>query len=340
MKYYDKLGYLLIVFLLFIGTTFPIEAEGSELNFHVKPIFSENQVADSTTYFDLNLEPGAIEYFDIELSNNSESEMTILLTNHTAYTNVNGTVEYAKDAEIPDPTLRYLIEEVVAGPESVTLQAGETKKVSFKVTMPQEAFVGYLAGGIRIQEQKEEAGEAAEGLAIRNEFSYVIGIVLSNSREVVIDPELELLDVFANQVNYRNVFSATLQNFTPVFIDQLEVNATVRKANSDEVLYERQASGLQMAPNSHFDFPIPLEGERFRSGDYLLTLTAQSKEYEWAWEQEFTVEADDAQQLNRLDVQVDTTMNGWAIAAGGLGLILVCLLGYLFKQKRPKEGRG
>jgi len=340
VKYYDKLGYLLIVFLLFIEATFPIVAEGSELNFHVKPIFSENQVADSKVYFDLNLEPGAIEYFDIELSNNSESEMTILLTNHTAYTNVNGTVEYAKDAEIPDPTLRYFIEEVVAGPESVTLQAGETKKVSFKVTMPKEAFVGYLAGGIRIQEQKEEAGEAAEGLAIRNEFSYVIGIVLSNSREVVIDPELELLDVFANQVNYRNVFSATLQNFTPVFIDQLEVNATVRKANSDEVLYERQASGLQMAPNSHFDFPIPLEGERFRSGDYLLTLTAQSKEYEWAWEQEFTVEADDAKQLNRLDVQVDTTMNGWAIAAGGLGLILVCLLGYLFKQKRPKEGRG
>ena len=68
--------------------------------------------------------------------------------------------------------------------------------------MPEEEFKGVLAGGIRIKEvisEEEQTQSAEQGLGIRNAFSYVIGVVVSNNRSAT-DPGLELLDVFADQV--------------------------------------------------------------------------------------------------------------------------------------------
>ena len=173
-------------------------------------------------------------------------------------------------------------------------------------------------------------------MAIKNEFAYVVGIVVSNSRDSV-QPDLDLLDVFADQLNYRNVISATLQNFMPTFVNRLAVEATVQRVGENDVLYEASEEMMQMAPNSHFNFPISLEGDRFRSGEYLLKLTATSGEEEWSWERTFTIEADEARALNRDDVTIDSSLNWWMILAG---VLIVCLLGviiYLIIQKKKES---
>ncbi|WP_301389726.1 DUF3324 domain-containing protein, partial [Enterococcus entomosocium] len=200
---------------------------------------------------------------------------------------------------------------------------------------------GFLAGGLRIAEYKDENEESeepeGEGVAIKNEFAYVIGVVVSNTRDNV-QPELELLDVFADQLNYRNVFSATLQNFTPTFINRLAVEATVKRSGENDVLYEASQEMMQMAPNSNFNFPISLEGDRFQSGTYTLELTATSGENEWSWTREFTIEADEARKLNREDVTIDTSTNWWMIAAIGLLLLLMMvLIFFIFKRRKDKK---
>ncbi|EYT94337.1 DUF3324 domain-containing protein, partial [Enterococcus mundtii] len=141
-----------------------------------------------------------------------------------------------------------------------------------------------------------------------------------------------------DQLNYRNVISANIQNFTPTFVNRLEVEATVQKVGEEEILYQASQEQMQMAPNSNFNFPISLEGDRFRSGDYVLKMTARSGKEEWEWERKFTIDADEARALNRADVTIDTSTNWWMIGAIMFILLLIILVIILIMKQRTTRG--
>ncbi|MFS0934692.1 DUF916 and DUF3324 domain-containing protein [Enterococcus casseliflavus] len=332
--------WLLSLFLL--GLLFsPItgQAEEAALGFYVTPELPESQVAGSTSYFDLNLAAGDTETLSLKLQNASSDPIQVQVTPHTAFTNVHGVVEYGKDAEEPDTSLTHSLDQLIAPSGVIDLAGNETKMIHVPLHMPKESFEGFLAGGLRISEVKEDQEtevQEGEGVAIKNEFAYVVGVVVSNTRDAV-QPDLELLDVFADQLNYRNVISATLQNFTPTFVNRLSVEATVHRAGENDVLYEASEEGMQMAPNSHFHFPISLDGGRFQSGDYVLHLRATSGEEEWTWEKEFTIEAEEARALNRQDVMIDTSTNWWMVGSIGLTMLLLIVVIYLVVTKKKKS---
>lgn len=316
---------------------FPAVVQAEEtLSFYVTPEFPESQIEGSNSYFDLNLGAGETESLAMKLQNASSEPIQVQVTPHTAYTNVHGVVEYGKDAQEPDSSLLFSLDELIDPSGVIELAGNETKTITVPLHMPEDSFEGFLAGGIRITEVKEEQEETAsneEGVAIKNEFAYVIGVVVSNSRDSV-QPDLDLLDVFADQLNYRNVISATIQNFTPTFVNRMAVEATVQRVGEDEVLYEASEEMMQMAPNSNFDFPISLEGDRFQSGDYVLNLKATSGKEEWSWERNFTIDADEARSLNRADVTIDSSLNWWIIGSIVLGILLLSIILYLLIQKK------
>ncbi|MFP8918573.1 DUF916 and DUF3324 domain-containing protein [Enterococcus innesii] len=326
---------LALVTILF--ALFPVigQAEEGTLRFYVTPELPESQVAGANSYFDLNLAPGASENLAVTLQNASDEPIQVQITPHTAYTNVHGVVEYGKDAEEPDSSLTYSLDELIESPEVIDLAGNEKKTIDVALHMPDVSFDGFLAGGLRVVEVKDEQDETTsdeEGVAIKNEFAYVVGVVVSNSLDSV-QPDLDLLDVFADQLNYRNVISATIQNVTPTFVNRMAVEATVQRVGEDEVLYEASEEMMQMAPNSHFDFPISLEGDRFQSGDYVLHLKATSGEEEWTWERTFTIEADEARELNRADVTIDSSLNWWMIGSIVLVILLLGVILYLLIQR-------
>lgn len=331
-----KATWWLLLFSLLI-VLFPVAVQAEEtLSFYVTPEFPESQVEGSNSYFDLNLNAGETETLALKLQNASDEPIQVQVTPHTAYTNVHGVVEYGKDAETPDSSLTYSLDELIAPSGILELAGNETKIITVPLHMPEESFEGFLAGGLRIAEVKEaqeEAPSKGEGVAIKNEFAYVVGVVVSNSRAFV-QPDLELLDVFADQLNYRNVISAKLQNVTPTFVNRLAVEATVQRAGEDEVLYEASEEMMQMAPNSNFDFPISLAGDRFQSGEYVVKLKATSGEEEWTWEHTFTIEAEQARSLNRQDVTIDSSVNWWMIGAISLVVLLLGIVVYLIIQKK------
>ncbi|WP_429974983.1 DUF916 and DUF3324 domain-containing protein [Enterococcus sp. DIV0840c] len=327
-----------ILILLFALFAFPVQGHGTEgtLNFHVTPELPESQVEGSNSYFDLNLEPGQKETLSLVLQNASSEPIQVDVTPHTAYTNVHGVVEYGKEAPEPDNTLRYSLSDQIESLDSIELAANETKTIDLVLEMPEERFEGFLAGGLRISEVKAEqevTSSSEEGVAIKNEFAYVVGIVVSNSRDSV-QPELELVDVFADQLNNRNVISATLQNTTPTFVNRLSVEASIQRVGENDVLYEASEANMQMAPNSHFHFPISLEGDRFQAGEYVLKLKATSGEEEWSWERAFTIETEEARSLNRADVTIDSSLNWWMIGTIILIMLLLALVVYLIVQKK------
>ncbi|WP_269924635.1 DUF916 and DUF3324 domain-containing protein [Enterococcus innesii] len=163
-------------------------------------------------------------------------------------------------------------------------------------------------------------------------------ITLSANEKKTIELPIHMPEAaFPGQVNYRNAFRATLQNPQPRFLNQLEVVATVRRADQEEILYEAQREGMQMAPNSHFHFPVSLAGDRFYSGEYVMSLTARSEGEEWSWEYPFTVEADVAKHLNREDVTLDPEANWWLISTFGLVMVLLgTIIWLLWKNKKPR----
>lgn len=314
-------------------------ADDETMNFYVTPEFPDSQVDGSRSYFDLNTAPGTTERLSVTLQNAIDAPVKVAITPHTAYTNVNGVVEYGKNAEEPDSTLVHSLDELIETPEPIELAGKETKTISLQLKMPEEAFEGFLAGGLRISEVKEETETTTsdeEGLAIKNEFAYVIGVVVSNSRNSV-RPDLALLDVFPDQLNSRNVISATLQNVTPTFVNRLEVEAQVSRKGEEEVLYEAKKEQMQMAPNSHFNFPISLNGDRFRGGEYVVQLTARSGEEEWQWTEEFTIEAEEARALNRDDVTIDTSPNWLLIGSLTCMVILLAVIAYLVVQNQKNN---
>lgn len=317
-------------------------AEEGNLPFYVTPEFPNSQVEKSDRYFDLNLPAGATETLSLTLQNATNEPVRVQVTPHTAYTNVHGVVEYGKDAAVPDTSLQYSLDELIEPSGEIELAGNETKTITVPLHMPEKSFDGFLAGGIRIAEVKEEQEEPTsneEGVAINNEFAYVVGVVVSNSRDSV-QPDLDLLEVVADQLNYRNVISATIQNFTPAFVNRLSVEATVHRAGENDVLYEASEEGMQMAPNSHFNFPISLAGDRFQSGEYVLNLKATAGEEEWSWERTFTIETDEARALNRADVTIDSSLNWWIIGSIILVILLLGVILYLLIQKqKAKENK-
>lgn len=335
---YLKVPLLLLPLFSLFFVIFPTVGRAAEdsLNFYVTPEFPDSQVEGSTSYFDLNLATGETETLSLKIQNARSEPIQVQVTPHTAYTNVHGVVEYGKDAHEPDSSLSYSLDKLIEPSGVIELVGNETKTIRVPLHMPNETFKGFLAGGLRITEVKNEAEETTsgeEGVAIKNEFAYVVGVVVSNSRDSV-QPDLALLDVFADQLNYRNVISATIQNFTPTFVNRMTVDATVQRVGEDEILYQANEEMMQMAPNSHFDFPISLEGDRFQSGEYVLNLKATSGEEEWSWERTFTIEADEARSLNRADVTIDTSLNWWMIGSIVLVTLLLGIILYLLVQKK------
>lgn len=331
-----KWHFLLVAALLFFFPTISYAEEGS-LPFYVTPEFPESQVEGANSYFDLNLAAGQTEHLALKLQNATSEPINVQVTPHTAFTNVHGGVEYGKDATAPDTSLIHSLATLIEPTGTIALAGNETKTITVPLHMPDKSFEGFLAGGLRITEVKEEQEApkgTEEGVAINNEFAYVIGVVVSNSRNSV-QADLDLLDVFADQLNYRNVISATIQNFTPAFVNRLSVEATVHRAGENDVLYAASEEGMQMAPNSHFHFPISLEGDRFQSGEYVLNLRATSGEEEWTWERAFTIETEEARSLNRQDVTIDSSINWWMIGAVSLMvLLLILIVSFFFTRKK------
>lgn len=309
-------------------------------DFYVTPNLPKNQLADSENYFNVLLAPHTKESLKLTLINAKNEPLTINVTAHTAYTNNNGVVEYGKDADTPDASLNWSIAALLATPGIVKLKANETKTIDITLTMPKELFSGVLAGGIRLQKVKGSEGseevseetDKSQQLSIENEFAYVIGVVARNEQESM-SPDLTLLDVFPDQLNYRNVFSATIHNSMPTYVNQLTVEAKIKRKGSNDILYQTKKETMQMAPNSSLDLPISLAGDSFKGGSYVAEISASSGENTWEWTKAFTVKSDEAKAFNQSDVTIDHSLKWWWIIPVVMISLLSIIVLLLVKQR-------
>jgi len=313
-------------------------ASASEFNFGVYTVIPDNQIDKQQSYFNLKMVPNQKQTLTIQLKNDTEDDVVIEPKIHSATTNLNGVVEYGPTNAERDSTLPYELGDLITTEKEITVPAKGSKDLYLNVTMPEEEFDGILAGGITLEEKKSSSTteETNKGLSIENKYAYVVGITLQETDEEVTQ-DLQLHDVKAGQVNARNVINATLQNPTATYLNRFEVEAEVTKKGKTEVLYESNKQDMQVAPNSNFDYPIELNGEKFKTGEYTLHLKAKSSKESWEFEKDFAIKGEEAQKFNATDVSIEGP-NYLAYMVGLLSLLVVGLLSFIiYSRKKQKK---
>ncbi len=317
-------------------------ASASEFNFGVYTVIPDNQIDKQKSYFNLKMEPNQKQTLTIQLKNDTEEDVVIEPIIHSATTNINGVVEYGPTSAERDSSLPYELGDLIQTEKEITIPAKGSKDLQLNVTMPEEEFDGILAGGITLEEKKttsKNTEETTKGVSIENKYAYVVGITLQETDEIV-KQDLQLHEVKVGQVNARNVINATLQNPTATYLNRFEVDAEVTKKGKTEVLYKSEKQDMQMAPNSNFEYPISLNGEKFKSGTYTLHVKAKSSKESWEFEKDFTIKGEEVKQFNATDVSIEGP-NYLAYLVGLLILLVAGLLLFIFyskkKQKKQQE---
>jgi len=356
-KYLFLTSFIIAALSLFLS----VSAQASEFNFAVDPIIPENQLDKKLTYFDLKMDKGTQQTLNVQLRNDTDKDITVEASINSATTNLNGVVEYSANKIKPDESLKYNLKDYAKIDGNITLAKHTEKEVPISVTMPKEAFDGVMAGGITFKEKnddsKADSADKDKGLSIKNEYSYVVALLLRQNTTDV-QPDLKLKTVEPDQVNARNVINIGLQNPKSAYLNQLNIDAAIYEKGSTEVLYKSQKDGMQMAPNSHFSYPISLNGEKLKAGKYVMKMTAygmkdekgsfkakdsNGKEasyiYRWNFEKEFEIKSDVADKLNEKDVSIEKNNNWiyWLIGILILLLLLLILWFYLRKRKKDNE---
>ncbi|WP_424321072.1 DUF916 and DUF3324 domain-containing protein [Lacticaseibacillus chiayiensis] len=336
---------------------------GSELNFAAKAQLPDNQVHKDVSYFDIKMDRGAKQTLHVDLRNDTDNEVTVDVGIASATTNINGVVEYSPNNIRPAKSLVFNLKDYVKAPSQIKIPAKGNTVLNLDVTMPDAPLKGQMAGGITLKEHRTEdqaKEEQSKGMSINNRFSYVIGLVLQQVTQPVA-PQMTLNTVKPGQVNYRNVISAVLENVTPTFINKVAIDANVRVKGAKKVLYKVKKEGMQLAPNTTFDFPIALAGKALEPGTYIAQLEVygnqspdgqvtrqvnghkQRYQNHWTLTKQFTITGHTAQDLNQKDVTLKATNHWWVyalLAVVALLLIVIAILVImLVKRKRKKDAK-
>nr|WP_054777163.1 DUF3324 domain-containing protein [Lacticaseibacillus saniviri] len=101
-------------------------------------------------------------------------------------------------------------------------------------------------------------------------------------------------------------------------------------------MHTANATGLMIAPNSNFTYPISWGGQRLEAGDYTLHGTGSTGGQSWKFTRNFTISAAEADQLNQeAGFKPDYTWLWITIAI--LVLIILGLLIYWLGRRSNKK---
>lgn len=311
--------------------------------FTYQVIHPENQ-EEGSGFFDLRMSPGQKQTVEIKLRNHSQQELTVNVKLNGAKTNPNGVIEYGPNKLSDDRSMKFKFTEIVKGPTSVTLEPASEASLPLDITMPETTFDGIILGGIQLQ-RKEVANQAEEsrGTMVINKYAYVIGMRLrETNQELPLD--LHFVKVAAATPDYRNTIVIDLANPQAMIMNDLNVEAQIMGEKSDEVLFESKKTKMRMAPNSLLNFPVSMEGQSMKAGNYRVHILATSGKKRWEWTEPFRISREEADKFNNEAVGliqergIDWQMIG-LIVTGIIALIALIfgLIQVVMKKKQQNK---
>lgn len=294
----------LIFSMLFFSVSIPISSTASDTGFSVAAVLPENQMDNGNSYFDLKVEAGKEQNLQVQLINKSNEEKKISIEANTAITNDNGIVDYQTKLSEKDSSLKVDFSDIVMVENEIILPSNSTIFVPITIKMPVKEFDGIILGGLYFTEKNEKINtNLKKGNQVKSQFGYVIGVKLQETDTEVM-PELKLQNISLGQRNNRNVFKINIQNNQPAILKEAKITGEINQFGNKKVLYKETNNSLKMAPNSNFNFQIPLSNSEFKSGKYVFKGIINSQDKTWKFEKEFEVKSEQAQKLNATSVDL------------------------------------
>lgn len=294
-------------FMMVIAWTFGAPTTlANEIGFGIKATIPDNQIDSQLTYFDLKLEPGTSQQLSVTLTNTTTQEKKIHLIPNRATTNQNGSIDYSQENAVKDASLAIDFNDLISEKQLVTLAPKEVKDVAFTLHAPKNTFKGTVLGGLFVYEDKENKTEpqAEEAIQLTNDFSYIIGVKL-RSNETEIEPDFVLKTVKPELKNHRTAVVATIQNNQPAIVREMTIVSKITKAGSQKEVLSNSKTGIGMAPNSSFDFPIGFQEQALKPGSYHLHLTLTIEDKTWELSRAFDISQTEANTINSKAVNIE-----------------------------------
>ncbi|WP_164509568.1 DUF916 and DUF3324 domain-containing protein, partial [Loigolactobacillus jiayinensis] len=309
-------------------------------DFTVIPQYSENQRAQNG-YIDVLAEPGRQQTVTVTVKNFTDKERTFAASMYTSYTNSSGQLSYDR-AKIPtDNTLKYVLRKQTESPKKQTIKvaAQGSTNVSFTVNIPDKAYNGLMAGGVRVWPLKEAAATTTTQKQTLLHNKYAFGMpVLIRVKDTVNNAKLKLNQIYPGVLNGQTTVFVNTQNTAPWLLPAVNIDAKVTKKGSSKVLHHEVQNSCSMAPNSNFNFAIDWGKQRLEAGTYHLDYTAKAPggTLGWHFSRDFTITSAQASKYNKQAGFKPNYM--WLyITIGVLVLIMFVLGGYLLGRRGRKS---
>ena len=326
----------LIVLLVWLTVFVPTSAQAEEdaqnpAGYTVESVIPDNQVDKEKTYYHLKMVPEQAQTIQVKVISMQKEPVKVKLAVHDAVSSEVGAIDYAAekpklDKSLKDPITSFV--KIKGDQKEITVQNFEEKIVEYEIQMPKEAYAGVKLGSLRFLREGEDNKENQSGLI--PEYARVIALMLTEDEDTFNHgAELHLKNVQLSLSNGRKVIAANIQNDQPKVLQKMTINGQVKEKGKSEVLAKHEMEDFSVAPNSNFNFEIPLGVERFLPGTYVFTGEAKGDGKTWKWEEEFTVGEKQAEKINeetvfKLQVPkwVPWVALGLVVALIGLGIFL------------------
>ena len=337
-----KLSVFIGCLFLLVGMTTSVTATEtlSGTGFYKEVEHPDNQITDGEA-LNLMMKPGQKQQVKVKIHNVTDEKIVVESKIAGARTNGNGGLEYSPTKLKKDKSMKYDLTDLVTIPSSVEVPAKGIADLVLDIAMPSTAYDGIVTGGIQLME-KDRAIETTDenGAVIENKVAYLFGVTLQMTKTEV-KPDFDLVSVEAGLQNYRNAIFINLSNTQSMISKDLTLTTEITGKGKTDVLYEKKKMDISMAPHSIMQFPVSLDGDVMKAGDYEAHVVLKGYDQEWKWDKEFTITEEEADKFNQQDpylVQergLDWKMIGLII--GGVLLLVIIIMVILKATKKNKK---
>lgn len=324
-----------IIFLIICSTG----VHASEFNFSVDIDIPENQIDKEKTYLDLLMKPNQKQEIPYTLYNDTSKDIIVEMTIHSATTNSNGVIEYGDSEGTNDESMKYDIANLAKIDKEISVPANSSVTKTISLQAPKDSYKGVIAGGITFREKEASQEKQSDTLGIVNRFSQVKAILIRTDTEEV-EPDLNLLSAEADQKNVRNVISLKFKNDKAAYIFNLSTTIEIYKDKDEKQYLTLRKDNLNVAPNSIFNLPVPLNGKELEAGHYRVAVKGTTDRNTWNLETEFDISSKQAKELNDKDIDIQSEPKNYSqlIVIGILVLIIVLLvILFILRERRRKK---
>lgn len=277
MKKYGRsfVVFLSISLMVIFSIKFNVVAQEVTMPLTIVPIYPENQNPQTRGYFDVNVHSGDELSLNLELSNNTDTEMIVNIEPANAFSSHTGGMLYQKESESPDIVLlddAVLLADSIQVNDNIHIPPNSTVSETITITVPSTDGQTIL-GGLLISskgetiEQTQEVEEGTANFAINTETVFAMAIQLNLPNSTESDFSLgnagfygELAQVYIEMTNNAQKIQ-----------ENIEGSYTVQN-ETGEVLFNGNFGPFKMAPKSQIRYPIQWGYETLEDGNYILNI--------------------------------------------------------------------